>query len=403
MHLALCVLQILGIVLLALLGIVLVLALLVLFVPIRYKIFFQKELEKDAQIKIYFSWLFPIVWAKMLFEDELQFFLRVFGILIIGRKKKKLAYKKKQKQKQLRARKGKSQTSKKNSPCKEVTKKEPEPLPANFDEDLPKEEEEIREKKTGKTEEKITEKNTSQAEESEIVEKIETAENNKLLEEMESIQASQKAEKIETAENSKQAEEAEDIVEPDGMNTEEAEAIVEPDGMNVEEESKQKKEKEIFRFLHILWSWRKKIKIWYKNRGKLLKKIRKMPKRLLEEAQPLRMFLKKEENKKGFGMTYRVVMTLLKHGGPKKWKGYIRFGMQNPADTGKVLGIIGAVTGLLGWMPQVEADFTKEIFVADLVASGRIRLVVILKYGIQWFIDDNVVTFREEIEQLRRK
>lgn len=347
MHLALCVLQILGIVLLALLGIVLVLALLVLFVPIRYKIFFQKELEKDPQIKIYFSWLFPIVWAKMLFEDELQFFLRVFGILIIGRKKKKLVYKKKQKQKQLRARKGKSQTSKKNSPCKEVTKKEPEPLPANFDEDLLKEEEEIREKKTGKTEEKITEKNTSQAEE--------------------------------------------------------AEAIVEPDGMNVEEESKQKKEKEIFRFLHILWSWRKKIKIWYKNRGKLLKKIRKMPKRLLEEAQPLRMFLKKEENKKGFGMTYRVVMTLLKHGGPKKWKGYIRFGMQNPADTGKVLGIIGAVTGLLGWMPQVEADFTKEIFVADLVASGRIRLVVILKYGIQWFIDDNVVTFREEIEQLRRK
>ncbi len=94
LRIILFILKILGIVLFSVLGLILFLALIVLFIPIRYKVRAKKENETWMKARV--RWLFGIVSIKCDYKEEkLTYSARVCGKLIVSDKPKK---KKKKKQ-----------------------------------------------------------------------------------------------------------------------------------------------------------------------------------------------------------------------------------------------------------------------------------------------------------------
>lgn len=143
----LLILKIIGIVLLSFIGLVLFLILLILFVPIRYKVNASYEGEKiSAKSKI--SWLLHIVSMCAGYENELYVILRLFGIRIKNKKEKKRVKKLKRRKKKT-AKKSGSRDSKAESEKIEYTFDRNEDTPAdsydtdeadNISEDVPDDE-----------------------------------------------------------------------------------------------------------------------------------------------------------------------------------------------------------------------------------------------------------------------
>lgn len=96
MSVFLFILKIIGIILLSILGLLLFLLLLVLFVPIRYKGTFDKDTpESDIRVNGYVSYLLHIVSIRVIYEEELTYYMKIFGFKL-GRKShdsSKAAYK----------------------------------------------------------------------------------------------------------------------------------------------------------------------------------------------------------------------------------------------------------------------------------------------------------------------
>ena len=72
-----------------------------------------------------------------------------------------------------------------------------------------------------------------------------------------------------------------------------------------------------------------------------------------------------------------ALIVILKEIRPRSGKGYLHLGLENPADTGELLGAMSAFSWfIIGWL-TFEPDFTKKVIEGDLHISGRIILGII--------------------------
>ncbi len=98
----LSILKIIGITLLCILGLILLLVMIVLFVPIRYKVTADADMNdetKDYNLSVKVSWLLFLVRGKYNFPSEDGFVLKVGPFTVVGGKKKEQKQKKKDKNK----------------------------------------------------------------------------------------------------------------------------------------------------------------------------------------------------------------------------------------------------------------------------------------------------------------
>ncbi len=97
MDIVLQILSIIGIVLLSILGLILILALLILFVPIRYRACGKKDTE-TLLVEARVTYLLHMVSFRFtLYDKETSWFLKLFGIKIMGEPKKEKTKKKNRK------------------------------------------------------------------------------------------------------------------------------------------------------------------------------------------------------------------------------------------------------------------------------------------------------------------
>lgn len=88
MAVILTILKITGIVLLCIIALILILAAIVLFVPIRYRIRADKPLEEDFTAFAGISFLLHILSGKIVYDKDIDYNIRLFGLKIYPRKKK---------------------------------------------------------------------------------------------------------------------------------------------------------------------------------------------------------------------------------------------------------------------------------------------------------------------------
>jgi len=129
-----------------------------------------------------------------------------------------------------------------------------------------------------------------------------------------------------------------------------------------------------------------KIQNFKSNFKQMINKI----KVLLNKKNKLIEILESDKNKPTFRKIKRIAIRILNHVKPKKVKGELYYGFDNPANTGYVLGIVSTIYPVYANRLKLYPDFEKSVFKGEIYIKGRIRTGVFLWYALHLYLDKNV-------------
>ena len=401
MSVVLSILKIIGIILLVILCIILALLLIVLFVPIRYNAHVVKE-ERGPDGKITeglaatagVSWLAHIVSFGISFkEGKLSKGLKIFGIDLSKRKKQKEKKKKKK-------------TAKEGTPralseiAEEGKKKKDKEKAESASKDLltaevPSEEGE----KAGNAPESAEETGTEASiggneeagtgeagtgEDAADTETEEAADTETPDEEENPGKDSVKKKKRKTKEE-KAAEKAAKAEKKAAKAAEKAEKAA-----IAAENKKRAHRKKADTFTEFLWRIAEAV---YNVFRKIAEKIRGVVEKLkgiFAVIEKWTDFLEDDRTQEAVALALREVGGILKGLLPKKVKGYVRFGHDDPAKTGQQLAYLAAAYPLYGRNLDIYPDFEQKALEGDVELKGRVFLATIVWAGLKLILNKNI-------------
>ena len=97
-----------------------------------------------------------------------------------------------------------------------------------------------------------------------------------------------------------------------------------------------------------------------------------------------------ERNRQALNLIIKYVRSLLKSIRPRKLKGYVNFGTDDPADTGTVLAAAAIAYPLYGRGLRINPDFENRGLEFDVLLKGRIYIFVLLKTLAALYFNKNV-------------
>ena len=112
----------------------------------------------------------------------------------------------------------------------------------------------------------------------------------------------------------------------------------------------------------------------------------------------MREILTNEENREVFRLLVSRGRKLFRHVRPKKIKGKLQFGFSDPYRTGQVLTAVSPFYGLYAKELELIPDFEHEVLKGEISVKGRIRMGVVLWTGIRLFLNKN---FRRLLRRFR--
>ncbi len=365
LHIIVLLLKFIGIILLAILGLLLALLLIILLVPIKYKVWISHgslfRLEGRA------SWILHIIRIRVIKEAErFHIRLRLFGIPLYdserSRKVGKLRRRREkgQRRKQDAARKGKGpgqQTTPEQLSQEDITEK-PEALP---------------EKDTAPAQRTAAGTGQLPGEQCDS--------GGKPKEQTDSDYGGNLKGHTDFGEESKEHGYSAFVGEP---------LEDEPDSEGSEAEEDQESRatgfgKRLRKIKGSIAGVRKKL-------SGLLERIRRgwqAMRRIKNKIGLVKSFLREEENKTAFRVTFGSLKKLLKHIRPRKLKSKVTFGTGDPCSTGQALGAISILYGYYGENVRITPDFENKVFAGSHYARGRIRIGTLLIIVIKLLIDKN--------------
>ena len=112
-------------------------------------------------------------------------------------------------------------------------------------------------------------------------------------------------------------------------------------------------------------------------------------KTLSEKKEKVKGFLTDEVHRRAFQKTKTELSRLMRRIRPKKLKGTVHYGFEDPYHTGQVLAALGVAYPWLGEAVSVYPDFEKRILQGDLYVKGTVRAlyVVLLIWKLVWCKD----------------
>lgn len=120
--------------------------------------------------------------------------------------------------------------------------------------------------------------------------------------------------------------------------------------------------------------------------GQLLRKS----KTAIKKIKRIYNFLADKDNKAGISTCFNSVKKLLKEILPRKIKGDISFGTDDPYLTGQILGLLGITYSLYGDKINIHPDFERGLFVeGNILINGHIQLFTLIKICIKLYRDDD--------------
>lgn len=83
---------------------------------------------------------------------------------------------------------------------------------------------------------------------------------------------------------------------------------------------------------------------------------------------------------------FRYLKSVLMHISPRRIKGYVRFGLKDPASTGKTLGYISMLPFVYQKHFSIYPDFYEKVIEAEVSLKGRIHIGYILRIALKPYI-----------------
>lgn len=438
LHIIFILLKIIGIILASILGLLVFLLLIILFIPIRYRINANNKDTIFAEVKV--SWLLRIIYLRVSYiNDDFNIILRIFGKVFYDFKNQKKG--KKSKKKKVRI---KTEKEVKKTEVKKVT--ETNGTTENKAAESKVTESKVTESKV--TQNKVTEnkvietKVTNTKVIKENVNEIRSTTDYKTVIEKQipadcenNVQAV-KNERVKTEVFDKENENNDINITPSNLHMEKdsktsrvTEKIEDSlDDKNVlrdnlsenksltkeNKEKKSDKKSQKSGFTHKLHAFIKKVKVLFqKIKNISLKFIEKLkgfyPKlkvklnnlettfinikdkisSLLDKWHKLKAFLGKETNQKGIKKAWLSIKLIIKHLLPTKCKARIEFGTGDPYSTGQVLTYLAPFYGIYGNSAIIIPNFDEELFEGSVSCIGRIRLFTLLIICLKLILDKN--------------
>ena len=144
-----------------------------------------------------------------------------------------------------------------------------------------------------------------------------------------------------------------------------------------------------------------KIRAWIDKLKKKLQSILDTIKTLWQKVDKVLVFLKDETNKAAFGASWSTLVQILRHIGPTKIQGYLAFGMDDPATTGYILAVLGIFYSKFGKSFSIRPNFEEKQFETELRARGRIRMSRLLRLALKLWRNKDFKSLLDHIKQLK--
>ena len=113
-------------------------------------------------------------------------------------------------------------------------------------------------------------------------------------------------------------------------------------------------------------------------------------KKICKNVNDLKEFISDDNTKEAFGFLKKEALILLKHIRPRRIKGYVHFGFDNPSYTGNLLGLIYMILRGSPKEFRINPDFENKVFDGEIHAKGRVQCYLLLIIGIRLYKNDNL-------------
>ncbi len=351
LHVIFIILKIIGIVLGVLLALFLFLVGIILFVPVRYRVYASKY--DTIQVKARVSWLLRIVSLRFRYyseEETYWYCLRIFGFTFIDSNRPTKA----KKVKKVKVKKTKSDKRKDKKTKVKKTKK-------------------------------VIASDKVLGIDDQIDSKDKTIEDNDIV--YDEIQEDKK-----------------DIIKPlQNEHTNIVRNIEEAEEEREEKEEKEEKEGFFYRITKPIKTIFQRIKDIFIKIREGLQAIRNIFSNIKAKVHLIKEFLEIEDNRKGIGRVYAGLKKTLKHILPYKVKGVVRIGLDDPCSTGYLLGALSMIYPIYADKIQIIPDFQEEVLEGQVDAKGRIRAFTLLIIGIKLILNDNFKTLLKNVKELKEE
>ena len=118
-------------------------------------------------------------------------------------------------------------------------------------------------------------------------------------------------------------------------------------------------------------------------------------KKICKNVNDLKEFISDDNTKEAFGFLKKETLILLKHIRPRRIKGYVHFGFDDPSYTGNLLGLIYMILRGSPKEFRINPDFENKVFDGEIHAKGRVQCYLLLIIGIRLYKNDNLKVLLE--------
>ena len=350
-------LKIIGLILLALLIILLVIIVLFLFVPFAYR-FRVKYIAEKLSLQGEISFLFKLIYAKFLYDNELSYGLKLaFHTLASSEKKPE-------------KKKAKEEDTKKNDVVKQIKNEQKESEAAKV--------------KMGQAPEEKPESDIK--EEAVLEKKLEIDVNKEAVLEKE------------TESDIKKEAVSEKKPEVNKESASEEKILIDKKTEKNESKTTKKKTKKIKKKFSII----SKIKQTVENLKAKWKSFKDGVKSLNIKKDAVIKFLNAEGTLSGAGYLLTQGKRLLKMIFPKKIEGWLRFGTGDVYTEGQYLSYLCLLYPLYGRKFEIRPEWDEEVFETDAAFSGRITMFIILLVILKVLFNKKVKLLRNNYNRCKK-
>ena len=127
----------------------------------------------------------------------------------------------------------------------------------------------------------------------------------------------------------------------------------------------------------------------------VVKKIKK----LFHQKDEILRILNEPSSKRAISFAWDKLKKMLKHILPRKMKGYVAYGANDPATTGQVLAVIGVLYAGTGPLLEIRPNFEEEQLECEIELRGHIQLFTLLVIVIKVLLNSEI---RELIREFKK-
>jgi len=118
-----------------------------------------------------------------------------------------------------------------------------------------------------------------------------------------------------------------------------------------------------------------------------LRKVKGAKEKLFKKINHIKELVTDEENKEFLAFIIQRLKELLKLLKPKKYKIDLHFGFEDPSTTGKILMYLSVLYGLTGLDMKINPDFEEEVKEGEIQLKGSFQLFFVLIIVIKLFLN----------------